>query len=173
MSPDVYDIQISDENLNSYVLLRLAWLAVNRLAENRLARVGVTAETLTILWGIRDYSGKLSPMDLARLSHRDKQTISSLLNRMEKAGLIAKAPRRKGQPSTKLEITTKGKHICDAALPVFKSFIEDLFSSLSTEQKDQFQKLTRALRNTALEQLRCEISPPSGTIVPRVFPIKW
>lgn len=173
MTPDVYDVETSDQDLNSYILLRLTGLAVNKLAENRLSKVGVTAETLTLLWGIRDYSGKLSPGELVRLSHRDKQTISSLLNRMEKAGLIIQSRRHKGQPSTKVEITTKGKHICDTALPIFKSFIKDLFSSLSTEQKEQFQKLTRAVRKSALEHLHRDIDSPSGDIIPRSFHIEW
>src|SRR4030042_2691489 len=113
MKPDAYDIETSDQDLNSYILLRLTGLAVNKLAENRLSKVDVTAEALTILWGIRDYSGKLSPGELVRLSHRDKQTISSLLKRMEKAGLIIRSPSRKGQPSAKVEITNKGEQLSD------------------------------------------------------------
>lgn len=173
MTPDVYDVETSDQDLNSYILLRLTGLAVNKLAENRLSKVGVTAETLTLLWGIRDYSGEITPAVLARLSHRDKQTISALLKRMEKAGLIIQSRRHKGQPSTKVEITTKGKHICDTALPIFKSFIKDLFSSFSTEQKEQLQKLTRALRENTLNRLHQEMGPPSGTVLPRFFPIQW
>ena len=173
MKPDVYDIETTDQDLNSYIVLRLAWLAVSRLAENRFSKVGVTAEMLTILWAIRGYSGKLSHRELARLSHRDKQTISSLLYRMEKAGLIIQSRRRKGQPSAKVEITTKGKYVCDTALPIFKSFIRDLFSSFSTEQKEQLQKLTRALQENALNRLHYEMGPPSGTVVPRLFPIQW
>jgi DNA-binding MarR family transcriptional regulator len=173
MTPDVYDIDISEPKLNTYTLFRHAWLAVNRLAENKLSRVGLTAETFTLLWGIRDYSGKISPVELVRLSHRDKQTIDGLLNRMEKMGLISRIRKHRGQPFTKLVITPKGQEMCATALPLFKSFIEEVFSSFSMEQQEQLQKLLRALRDNSLKQLHYEIGLPSGDIVPRSFHIEW
>lgn len=173
MTPNVYEFQTSDVSLNTYIMVHHAWLAVSKLAENRLSKIGLTAETLTILWGIRDYSGKLNPAELARLSHRDKQTISGLLNRMEKMGLISRTRKRKGQPTTKVEITAEGRQTCDAGIPIFKSVLKDIFSSFSMEQREQLQKLTRALRNNALEQLHHEVHPPSSDIIPRSFPIKW
>lgn len=173
MTVDVYDYETSDPSVNSYMLVHQAWLAISKLAENRLSKVGLTAETMTILWAIRDNSGKLNPAELARLTHRDKQTISGLLNRMERIGLVSRARKRKGQPTTKIEITVKGQQTCDSGIPIFKSVLEDTFSTFSLEQHQQLHKLIRALRKNVLEQLHHQIGVPSGDSVPNPFPIEW
>jgi len=61
MAPDVYDLEFADAALTTYVLLRQAWLAVNRVAEARLAKVGLTPEKFLVLWICRDYPDTLIP----------------------------------------------------------------------------------------------------------------
>jgi hypothetical protein len=53
--PDVYNLEFSDQALTTYTLIRQAWLAINRYAEAKLGKVGMTPETFMVLWICRDY----------------------------------------------------------------------------------------------------------------------
>jgi DNA-binding MarR family transcriptional regulator len=173
MIPDVYDFEFSDEALTTYTALRQAWLAVNRLAEARLGKIGLTPETLAVLWAARDYPGKLIPAEIARMTHRENQTIAGLLNRMEKAGLIQRIPKRKGKPFTEVKLTEKGRKLCDEGVPLHKSMVSDLISDVPVAEQKKCQEWHRKLRDKALDKLHLEAGPAVVGVPGRPVPVNW
>jgi len=170
---DVYDLTFSEPALTTFTMLRQAWLAVSKLAETRLAKVGLTPETLAVLWACRDYPGKLIPAEIARLTHRENQTIAGLLNRMEREGLTQRIPKRKGQPFTEIKITAKGKQLCDSGVPIMKSVITDVMAGLSMRNQEKFQELSKTVRDQALERLHIEAGPPTWILSGKPIRVKW
>lgn len=158
--PDVYDLEFSDQALTTYILIRQAWLAINRYAEARLAKEGTTPETFLVLWTCRDYPAPLIPAEIARIAHRENQTIAGLLNRMEKQGLIQRIPKRAGHPFTEVKMTAKGKKLVDAALPIFKSIVSDLIADMPAQKQKECQEWHRELRDKALDKLHLVAEPP-------------
>jgi len=171
--PDVYDFEFTDQALTTYTVLRQAWLAVNKLVEVKLGRVGLTPETLAVLWAARDYPGTLIPAEIARLTHRENQTIAGLLNRMEKAGLIERIPKRKGKPFTDIQITAKGRKLCDVGVPILKSMVSDLISDMPVKKQKECQEWHRGLRDKALERLHLEAKPATVGVPGKPVPVKW
>lgn len=171
--PDVYDLEFKDQALTTYTALRQAWLAVNRLAEARLGKLGLTPETLAVLWAARDYPGKLIPAEIARLTHRENQTIAGLLNRMEKTGLIKRIPKRKGKPFTEVELTAKGRKLCNEGVPVLKSVLSDLISDMPAPKQKECQEWHRSLRDKALSKLHLEVGPEAAGVLGKPIPVKW
>ena len=165
----MYDFQFSDSAFATHTLLRQAWIAVNKAMEYRLAKVGLTPETLAVLWACRDYPGTLIPAEIARLLFREEQSVTGLLNRMEREGLIKRIPKRKGKPFTEVKITRKGEEAIDPALTVHKAVIAELASDLSAEQQEKLQEALRALRDKALQTLRLEPRPTGG----KPMTLKW
>ena len=96
----MYDLEFSDSAMTTWTMLRQTWTAVNKMAEVKLAKVGLTPEKAAVLWLCRDYSGTLTPAEIARYLFRENQTIAGLLNRMESEGLVKRVPKRKGHPFT-------------------------------------------------------------------------
>jgi DNA-binding MarR family transcriptional regulator len=171
--PDLYDLEFTDQALTTYTALRQAWVAVNRLAEARLGKLGLTPETLSVLWAARDYPGKLIPAEIARLTHRENQTIAGLLNRMEKSGLITRIPKRKGKPFTEVQLTAKGQKLCDDGVPVLKAIVSDLISEMPAQKQKQCQEWHRGLRDKALDKLHLEVGPEAGGVLGKPVPVKW
>jgi len=171
--PDVYDFKFTDQALTSYTLIRQAWVNVNRLAEAKLGRVGLTPETLAVLWAARDYPGTLIPAEIARLTHRENQTIAGLLNRMEKAGLIERIPKRKGKPFTAVKITDKGRELCEAGVPILKAMVTDLMSDMPVKMQKEGQEWHRTLRDKALERLHLEAGSAVVGVPGKPVPVKW
>jgi DNA-binding MarR family transcriptional regulator len=173
MGPDVYDLEFSDTALTTYILLRQAWLAVNRVVEARLAKMGLTPENFLVLWTCRDYPSPLIPAEIARIAHRENQTIAGLLNRMEREGLVLRVPKRKGHPFTEVKITAKGEKLLDTALPVFKSIVSDLISDMPTQKQKECQVWHRELRDKALDKLHLVAGPPSEGVTGKPIDLKW
>jgi len=171
--PDVYDLEFGDQALTTYILVRQAWLAVNRYAEAKLAKVGVTPEKFLVLWTCRDYPGPLIPAEIARISHRENQTIAGLLNRMEKEGLVQRIPKRKGHPFTEVKITARGNKLLDAALPVFKSVVSDLISDMPMQKQTECQQWHRELRDKALDKLHLVAGSPAEGVTEKPIDLKW
>jgi len=170
---DVYDLEFSDMALTTYIMLRQAWLAVNRVAEARLAKVGLTPEKFLVLWTCRDYPGPLIPAEIARIAHRENQTIAGLLNRMEREGLVQRIPKRKGHPFTEVKITAKGKKLLDAGLPVFKSVVSGLISDMPAQKQQECQQWHRELRDKALDKLHLVAGSPIESVIGRPINLKW
>jgi DNA-binding MarR family transcriptional regulator len=173
VTPDVYDFEFSDQALTTYTALRQAWLAVNRLAEARLGKIGLTPETIAVLWAARDYPGVLIPAEIARMTHRENQTIAGLLNRMEKAGLVQRIPKRKGHPFTEVKITAKGRELCDAGVPVLKAMVSDLISDMPAKKQKECQEWHRELRDKALDKVHLEAGPAVVGVPGKPVPVKW
>ena len=171
--PDLYDFEFTDQPLTTYTALRQAWVAVNGLAEARLGKVGLTPETLAVLWAARDYPGKLIPAEIARLTHRENQTIAGLLNRMEKAGLIQRIPKRKGKPFTEVKLTDKGWKLCDDGVPVLKSMVSDLISDVPVAEQKKVQEWHRKLGDKAFGKLHLEVGPAAVGAPGKPVPVKW
>jgi DNA-binding MarR family transcriptional regulator len=171
--PDVYDLEFSDQALTTYILVRQAWLAVNRVAEARLAKVGLTPEKFLVLWTCRDYPGPLIPAEIARIVHRENQTIAGLLNRMEKEDLVQRIPKQKGHPFTEVKITAKGRKLVDAGLPVFKSIVSDLIAGMPAQKQKECQEWHRALRDKALGKLHLEAKRPAKSLTGKPITLTW
>jgi DNA-binding MarR family transcriptional regulator len=173
MIPDVYDFEFSDEALTTYTALRQAWVAVNRLVEARLGEIGLTPETLAVLWAARDYTGKLMPAEIARMTYREEQTIAGLLNRMERAGLVERIPKRKGKPFTEVKITAKGRELCDNGVPVMKSTVSYLLSRMPVKKQKECQEWHREMRNKALDKLFLEVGPAEVGVPGKPIHVNW
>lgn len=169
----MYDYHLSDPTLTTWTLIRQSWSAMNKAAEGKLAKVGLTPERLNVLWLCRDYRGKLIPAELSRLTFRENQTIAGMLNRMESEGLVRRVPKRKGKPFTEVQITDKGKEAVGPGIEVLNALITNIMSSLSVEDHEQLQRILRVIQNNLVEELRLELKPPPGYAPAETVPVNW
>ena len=168
----MYDFQFSDPAFATHALLRQAWIAVSKVMEQRLAKVDLTPEKLAVLWACRDYPSTLIPAELSRLLFREEQTVTGLLNRMERDGLIKRIPKRKGKPFTEIKITGRGEEALATALPIQKALIEELASNLTAKQQEDLQDSLRVMRDKSLETLNLEPRPAGGR-PGKALVLKW
>jgi MarR family transcriptional regulator for hemolysin len=169
----MYDFLFPDTSFTTFTMLRQTWAAVNKVAETKLAKVGLTPEKVAVLWACRDYPGTITPAEISRLVFRENQTIAGLLNRMEKEGLVKRIPKRKGHPFTEVKLTEKGEKACGPGIAVMKGLITELLAALSVEKQEQLQSLMRVLRDRSLQELYMEAKQPRGYPPGKPVPVKW
>jgi DNA-binding MarR family transcriptional regulator len=170
----MYDLEFEEIAMSTWAVLRQTSIAVNKAAEVKLAKVGLTPEKAAVLWACKDYPGTLTPAEIARLVFRENQTIAGLLNRMEKEGLVTRVPKRKGHPFTEVKITPKGEKLTGPGIEVYKGLIKGLVSGMSVDEQKQLQKLLRVLRQKMLDELHMELDKQPAAYAPgKPIRVKW
>jgi DNA-binding MarR family transcriptional regulator len=170
----MYDFEFEETAMGTWAMLRQTWIAVNKAAEVKLAKVGLTPEKAAVLWACKAYPGTLTPAEIARLVFRENQTIAGLLNRMEKEGLVTRVPKRKGHPFTEVKITSKGEKLASPGIEVYKGLIKGLVSGLSVDEQKQLQKLLKVLRQKMLDEMHMDLDKGPGAFAPgKPIRVKW
>jgi DNA-binding MarR family transcriptional regulator len=91
-------------------LLRAAWYGLNQSFRRRIAHTGVTPDQFTVLRSLLEVDpGGISQRALARLMTSDPNTVASLLERMELAGLVKRLPHETDRRAHRIKLLPAGK----------------------------------------------------------------
>jgi DNA-binding MarR family transcriptional regulator len=168
----MYDFEFDENSMTTWTMIRQTWTAINKVAEIKLAKAGLTPEKAAVLWACRDYPGTLTPAEIARLLFRENQTIAGLLNRMEKDGFVKRIPKRKGHPFTEIKLTPRGEAATDPGVEVYKKVITGLFSDMSEKEQQQLRSILKTLRDKMVQELHIEPEKPAA-YADKPVPVKW
>jgi DNA-binding MarR family transcriptional regulator len=168
----MYDYRFAGASLTAWAQLRHTWIAINKVAEVRLGKIGATPESIGILWACRDFPGPLRPAEIARLVFRAPHTVAGLLKRMEREGLVVRIPKKPGHPYTEVKLTPKGKKACAPAIEILKDVIAETMSVMSEEELEQLEELIRPLQLKALEMLNMKLKTSPGNPEAVTMPVK-
>ncbi len=143
-------VNIEQEN----TVLRL-WLLFRRVGD-RLAtcqdlvygKYGLTSEQFGLLAAIKS-RGPLRPSDLAKLLERTPNSMSMLIDRMVKAGLVRRTRDRKDRRVVTVSMTEKGRTAVEPAIPAGWELIHELLLSLSDDEKRDLADM--------LEKVKCDL----------------
>ena len=109
------------------------------------------AAALVSIWALE---GQVTPATLSRRLFLEPHTVSELIIRMEKKGLVTKRKDRKRGNIVRISITQKGREVCRRAMG--QELIRDIMSSLSDEQREQLWSSLSVLYREALKELGLE-----------------
>ena len=111
-------INVEQENvvLRLWLLLRRVGDRLDACQDSVYSKYGLTTEHFAVLAAIRA-RGPLRPSDLARLLERTPNSISMLIDRMVKAGLLRRTRDRKDRRVVSVSFTEKGKTAVEPAIP--------------------------------------------------------
>lgn len=143
------DISFNPDNDHDiWVLLDQAHFAVARSRLLELAQYNLTKEQAQVLYVLRICGGSATMNQIASFTMRQRHSVSTLVNRMEKVELVKKVKVSK-EKVFKVIMTKKGKVRYEG---VTRNSIEMIFSSLSAADKrklalylNQLQKKARSL----------------------------
>lgn len=99
---------------------------------------------------------KATVTEISRWLFRKHNSVSELLRRMEKRGLVVRNPR---QRNTTIKITDRGQQLCRQAMEQ-TYFVRNLMSSLSEQECQELWRILEKLRNIAFKELEVVQKPP-------------
>lgn len=93
-----------------------------------------------ILWAILS-SGELSMKDLAEIIHRDKSTVTALVNKLIKFGYVKKRSDVNDSRVTLISLTPKGLELKDDVIDISIALREKAYQGLTEKDKTVLMKL--------------------------------
>lgn len=143
-------VNIEQENvvLRLWLLLRRVGDALMRCQDLLFSKSGLTTEQWGVLTAIRA-RGPLRTGDLAVLLERTPNSISMLVDRMVKGGLVRRTRDRKDRRVVTVSFTEKGKTTVEPAVVAGWEFIHEVLSALTDNEQRDLAYL--------LETVKCEL----------------
>jgi DNA-binding MarR family transcriptional regulator len=148
--PESDDTPLPDEYFMLWVLVAQTKDAILRARERDYARYGISNERRAVLFIIRNNGGQATPVEIAHQLFRELHSVTEMLKRMEKDGLIT---RHKGTGRSKVEVrlTAKGLDVFNQSLR--NETDKRIFSALKPKERERLASYLFKLRGTALRDL--------------------
>ncbi len=125
--------------------------AIVRTREMEASQFGISAPQTQVLFFVQAIDGPVTPAQLSRLLFRESQSVSGLLTRMEKQGLVKRVKDLDRRNQVRIVMTEKGRQAYNQSTQ--RKSIQRIMSSLSKEERRQLKSYLQALKDTALKEL--------------------
>ncbi len=121
------------------VLLRRAWYGLNQTFRQRIAHLGITPDQFSILrWLSEGDPQGLTQRALSDLMASDPNTITSTISRMEKSGLLARAPHEQDRRAHRVKLQPGGRRAFEKARTVAMGLQEEVLAILPANRRARF-----------------------------------
>jgi DNA-binding MarR family transcriptional regulator len=147
-----------DKDYNLWVLLHQTTDAVIKARQKELDQFDISFIEVGVLVVIQAIGEKATPSEISRRILREPHSVSALLNRMEKKGLVRKTQDLDRKNLVRVSITEKGRQAYDKSTR--RKSIYNIISSLSEEERQQLRSCLEKLRSKAFKELVVEPKPP-------------
>ena len=132
-----------DRDQDLYSILLMARSLVFRAREIELEEIDMTPEQTAILFFVRIMKDRATPAEISRAVIRQPHTVSSIVDRMEKKGLVEKVKDLSYKNMVRIKITDKGEEMYRRSTK--RRAIHNILSVLNDEERSQL--------NNSLEKL--------------------
>jgi len=169
--------------LRLWLLLHRVRDVVVRCEDSIYAEYGITYEQFTVLGQVKGRGGSPRMIDLAQALECAPNSISNIVDRMVKAGLVRRTRGRIDRRGVHVSLTSKGEDAIKLAAPAGWEFIQKLLSPISDKDKDVLTSLLETLKCDSVGYLNPKLdmaeiiknSPTNGSnlyelMVKNIFP---
>jgi DNA-binding MarR family transcriptional regulator len=112
-------------------------------------RFGLSAGKFAILMQLYTAKRGLPPSEFANRGNVTRATITGLLDRLERAGLVERQNHPSDRRMLTVNLTSQGKTLIESVLPEHFCRTKKLMASLTSREKQTFVKLLEKLRSGA------------------------
>jgi MarR family transcriptional regulator, organic hydroperoxide resistance regulator len=151
-------------NYNLWVLMRQTRDAMSKARERELEKLGVSSIQAAVLFNIQVIGEEATPAELSRRLVREPHSISGLLSRMEKQGLVRRVKDLPRRNMVRIEMTDKGKEIYDKSIK--RLAIHEIMSVLPERAKKELWTYLEELREKAFKTIGRSYKLPFEQLYP-------
>ncbi len=159
---NIKEYPCGDRDQALWLLLEQTRNAIYKARELELEQYGVSTVQAGVMFVIHTMGGRTRPADIARWLVREPHSISGLLSRMERDGLIMRVPDPERKNAVSIEFTDRGRDICVKTFE--RESVKQIVGSLSEEERKQLMGALILLRDRALKDRRPRNKPPFPTL---------
>lgn len=149
---------VADRDFVLWALIRQTQWVILRVREAELAQYDLTPEQAAVCLFTHLAGNNPTPSELSRWLVREPHTVSGMLSRMDKKGLVRKVKDLNRKNQIRVVLTEKGQRAFEQATN--RECIHQIFSCLTDEDHKQLKSLLGKLRDTTLEEFGMFKKPP-------------
>jgi DNA-binding MarR family transcriptional regulator len=148
-------IKFKFENVDkgAWILLRQAYNLIFRCEDRVFSEYDLTTEQHTVLMAIKNISGPVRITDIARWLDRSVNSVSMIIDRMVKAGLVKRTRDRKDRRTVFVTLTKKAEDAYVPATTAGWDLVQEILSPLSNDDKRTLIKLLETVRDKTYDYL--------------------
>lgn len=149
------DIRAIGTNLKFTIAIQLLYtgLLLNRYLDIRARKYGHNRSRLDIMHTLIIHDGVLKPTDLSKMTFRSRQTITQIVDSLERDGLVKRKLVSKDRRTKEVVITAKGLGSIRENLPDTLEVMNQAVPTLSQKQMQEFITILRQVRRHLANQL--------------------
>lgn len=159
-SNEIEEIRIqkkNDHETNLYILLDQVASLITNAIELEIKHLHITQPQARVLTMLSREDKPATIEELAKWTLKEFNSVSTLINRMEKKGLIKKV-KKPGDLKTYVILTEKGSELYHKK--VTERSIHLILEKLTSQEKIQLESILKKLRDTTRDLLGMDFKPP-------------
>jgi len=145
--------EFENKDKGAWILLRQTNNLVLRCEDRVFGEHGLTTEQHAVLMAIKHIDGPVRITDIARWLDRSVNSVSMIIDRMVKAGLVRRARDRKDRRTVFVTMTSQAEKAYVVASVAGWELIQEILSPLSDEEKLNLIRLLETLRDKTYDYL--------------------
>lgn len=148
--PEQRNRPLSDEYFALWVMIAQTKDGLLRARTRDYARFGISNERRAVLWCIQNNGGEATPVEIAHQLFRELHSVSEMLVRMEKEGLITRE-KASGKSRVVAKLTPRGSEVFGQSL--HNETDRRIFSALTKKQRERLLSYLWKIRGQVLNEL--------------------
>jgi len=145
------ELSEADRDYNLWALLRQVSDIMFNAREEELRQYDLPATQAEVLFVIKTIGDKVTPAQISRWIFRRPHSVSGIIDRMEKAGLVRRAKDMDRKNWVRVTLTEKGQQAYKQSLK--RKSIQKIMASLSEAERQKLKFLLETLRTKGLKEL--------------------
>lgn len=130
-------------------LLRRAWYGLNQAFRRRIAHIGVTPDQFTVMRILLECDPKgITQRELTQGMSSDPNTVASLLERMDKAGLLERKKHEKDRRAHRIRLLPLGTRKYTEVREIAVALQTEILSVLPAKDREPFLENLTAVADT-------------------------
>ena len=143
--------KIEDKEYDIWILLSRVYHLIAMLRKLELSKFNILPTQSYILFIIKALGDDTTPSRVSEFVYQQRSSISDILNRMVKQGLIKKTTNKGSNKRVIVTLTEKGEK--SLARSRNREYLHKVMSSMTDEEKQQLESGLEKLRDSAINEL--------------------
>jgi DNA-binding MarR family transcriptional regulator len=139
--------------LGTLLSILMSYEVLARYLEVELKRYDVSLTRFHIMSTLFKSGGEMTPSEIAESVFREKNSITAVLNTMEKQGVIRREPSPNDRRSVKVVITDKGWNEANRLSPIAQEMSRKCLSCLEKGKVEDLVETMRTIRENLLPDI--------------------
>jgi len=139
--------------LGTLLSIMMSYEVLARYLEVQLKHHEVSLIRFNIMSTLFKNGGEMTPSEIAESVFREKNSVTAVINTMERQGVVRREPSPDDRRSVKVVITEKGWQEANRLNPIAQELSREALSCMDKEQVENLVSMMRTLRESLMSKI--------------------